>query len=133
LFYLFFNPIFNYSKGIPRNVISACGLLISNSNGMIIDKTLAEIVLKEKYMDQVINDRVEDLELRRIYKQMVLILQTDFSSISNSQEDFVKKVIEVTGIGRNSVLSRINELTKFGIFKQQRGGYNRVNKIISLE
>ena len=84
-------------------------------------------------MDQVINDRVEDLELRRIYKQMVSILRNDFNSISKSQEDFVKKVIEFTGIGRNSVLSRINELTKFGIFKQQRGGYNRVNKIISLE
>lgn len=125
--------IYNYSKGIPRNVISACSLLVSNSNGMKIDKTLAEIVLKEKYMDQVINDRVEDLELRRIYKQMVLVLQNDFNSIAKSQEEFVKKVNEITGIGRNSILSRINELTKFGIFKQQRGGYNRVNKIISLE
>jgi len=64
---------------------------------------------------------------------MVLVLKNDFNSIAKSQEDFVKKVGEITGIGRNSILSRINELTKFGIFKQQRGGYNRVNKIISLE
>ena len=125
--------IYNHSKGIPRNVISACSLLISNSNGIKIDKTLAEVVLKEKYMDQVINDRVEDLELRRIYKQMVVVLRNNFNGISNSQENFVKKIVEFTGIGRNSALSRINELTKFGIFKQQRGGHNRVNKIISLE
>jgi len=124
--------IFNYSKGIPRNIISACSLLIDNSNGKSINKDLAKSVLKEKYIDQVINDRVNDLELKRIFKQMVSILENEFKGTSNSQEDYVKRVMDLTGIGRNSALMRVNDLTKFGIFSQYKGGYNRVNKIISI-
>lgn len=124
--------VYNYSKGVPRNIISACSLLINNSNGYKIDKSLAEKILKEKYVEQVINDRVEDLELRNIYQLMVSILKNNFNGTAKSQEDYVKKVVEIVKVGRNSVLSRINDLTRFGIIKQYRGGYNRVNKIISM-
>ena len=105
---------------------------MDNSNTKSITKTLAEGVLKEKYIEQVINDRVEDLELKRAYKQMTMILETKFHGTANSQEDYVKEVMKVCNFGRNSILARINELTKFGIFVQYRGGYNRVNKIISF-
>lgn len=124
--------IFNYSKGIPRNIISACCLLLDNSNGKKINKKFTEKVLKERYLDQVINDRVEDLDLKRVYKQMVKVLEDDFKGSAQSQEDYVKKVMEVCNIGRNSALTRIGELVKFGVFNQYKGGYNRVNKIISL-
>lgn len=124
--------IFSYSKGIPRNIISACCLLIDNSNGKKITKKSTESILKEKYIEQVINDRVEDLELKRIFGQMTKILEEDFEGVANSQEDYVKKVMEVCHIGRNSTLDRIKDLVKFGIFNQYKGGYNRVNKIISF-
>ena len=125
--------IFNYSKGIPRNVISACSLLVDNSNGdEKISVSSTKKILKEKYIEQVINDRVSDLELKKIYKEMVNILEEDFQGTANAQEEYVKKVMETTNIGRNSVLSRIGDLSKFGIFKLYRGGYNRVNKIISF-
>lgn len=124
--------IFSYSKGIPRNIISACCLLLDNSNGKKINKKFTEKVLKERYLDQVINDRVEDLDLKRIYKQMVKVLEDDFKGSVPSQETYVKKVMEVCNIGRNSTLTRISELVKFGIFNQCKGGYNRVNKIISF-
>lgn len=124
--------IFSYSKGIPRNIISACCLLLDNSNGKKINKKFTEKVLKERYLDQVINDRVEDLDLKRIYKQMVKLLEDDFKGSAKSQEDYVKKVMEVCYIGRNSALTRVNELVKFGVFNQYKGGHNRVNKIISF-
>ncbi|HEC66238.1 MAG TPA: hypothetical protein ENI23_13185 [bacterium] len=124
--------IFNCAKGIPRNTISACSLLVDNTNGERVTKTRAEIILKERFTDRIINDRVDDLELKRIYKQMMDILKHHFNGTAKSQEDYVKKVKEMTGIGRNSILLRINDLTKFGIFVQYRGGYNRVNKIISF-
>ena len=114
--------VFNYSKGVPRNIISACSLLVDDSDNGKITKTIAEKVLKEKYVDQIIDDRIQDLELKRIYKQMVLVLEKEFNGIAKSQEDYVKRVMELSGIGRNSVLARINDLTKFGIFVQYRGG-----------
>jgi hypothetical protein len=125
--------VYSYSKGIPRNIVSACSLLVDNLNGYKeMTKTIAESILKERYIEQVINDRTEDLELKRIYRQMVDILQTHFNGTAKSQEDYVGKVMQLAGIGRNSALARIQDLTKFGIFVQYRGGYNRVNKIISL-
>ena len=127
------NIIFTYSKGIPRNVISACSLLVDNANGKeILNEEHAKKILKERYMEQIINDRVSDLELKRIFKQMVTVLENDFKGTATSQEDYVKRVMEITPIGRNSILSRIKDLDKFGIFKIYKGGYNRVNKIISF-
>ena len=125
--------IYNYSKGIPRNIISASSLLVDNLNGK--DKMTTEIaqkILNEKYFDQVINDRVTDLDLKRIYQQMVAVLESDFKGTATSQEDYVKRVMEIANIGRNSILARIGDLSRFGILKVYRGGYNRINKIISF-
>ena len=124
--------VYSYSKGIPRNIVSACKLLVDCSLNGKISKEFTESILKEKYVDQVINDRVEDLELRRIYRQMVEILKNDYEGVAKSQEDYVKIIIEKCNIGRNSAISRISDLVKFGVFKQYKGGYNRLNKIISF-
>jgi Cdc6-like AAA superfamily ATPase len=124
--------IHTYSKGIPRNIISACSLLVDVCNKEKITKKISEKVLKDRYFDQVINDRVEDLELRRIYKQMINLLKDEFDGTAKCQEDYIIKVRENTGLGRNSIMDRISELVKFGIFNQFRGGYNRINKILSL-
>ena len=72
------------------------------------------------------------MDLKRIYKQMTKILEENFSGTANSQEDYVKEVMDICKIGRNSALARINDLIKFGIFSQYKGGRNRVNKIISF-
>ena len=124
--------LFNFSKGIPRNIISACGILYNCSNGEPISNELTEKVLKEKYFDKVIEDNVEDLELKNIYKKMIDILKIDFQGTANSQEEFIEKITKKTSIGKNSAMSRINDLSRLGIFKLYKGGYNRLNKIISF-
>ena len=124
--------LYNFSQGIPRNIIGACGLLYNCNNGEPISNELTEKVLKDKYFDKVIEDNVEDLELKNIYKKMIDILKKDFQGTANSQEEFVVKVTKETSIGKNSAMSRINELSKLGIFKLYKGGYNRLNKIISF-
>jgi len=39
-------------------------------------------ILRERYTEQVINDRVTDLELRKIYRLMTKILEEDFNGIA---------------------------------------------------
>ncbi len=124
--------LFNFSKGIPRNIIGACGLLYNCSNGEQISNELTEKILKDKYFDKVIEDNIQDLELKNIYKKMIDILKDDFHGTANSQEEFVVKITKATNIGKNSAMSRINELSRLGIFKLYKGGYNRLNKIISF-
>ncbi len=124
--------IYDYSKGIPRNVISASNLVVNSSNGELEAKKIRK-VLETKFLDQIINDRVEDIGERAIYKQMIQVLKEDFNKKVTSQEDYWKKVGEKTGISRATILKRINYLAKLGVFRITKGGRNRVNKIISLE
>lgn len=123
--------IFNYSKGIPRNIISASGILLSENKSKINLK-IAKEILKDRYIDQIINDRVNDYELRRIYKNIIEVLEKEFSGIVNSQEEFTKKVSEILGFSRATILKRISDLCKFGIISFEKGGYNRLSKIIKL-
>lgn len=126
------NLIYTYSKGIPRNIISACSLLVSNSNGNKVSMNMAGKILQEEYINQVINDRVEDLELKRVYKQMISILKNEFNGAAKTKKDYVQKVMSDIGIGMNSVINRIKDLTRFGVITEFRGGYNRINKIIAF-
>ena len=126
------STLFRFSKGIPRNIISACGLLYNCSNGEPISNELTEKILKDKYFDKILEDNVQDLELKNIYKKMIDILKIEFQGTANSQEEFVEKITKATSIGKNSAMSRINELSRLGIFKLYKGGYNRLNKIISF-
>lgn len=127
-----FKLIFAYSKGTPRNIISACSLLISSTQGDVTYEAAQEI-LKFKYISKVIDDRVTDLELNRVFKQMIMILEKDFNGTANSQEEYIKKATEILGIGRNSLMNYISELSKFGVIRLYKGGYNRLNKIITIE
>lgn len=129
------DTIYSYSKGIPRNIVSASSILISDLISEKKDKInyqTAKEILKDKYIDQVINDRVTDSGLKDIYKWMVKILEEDFGGVVQSQEDYVKKIEASIGISRATILKRISDLCKFGIVSFQKGGYNRLSKIISL-
>lgn len=129
--------IFEYSKGIPRNIISACNLLFSSNDnngawGGQIDIDFADKILKDKYITQIIEDRVEDLQLRGVFNHMISILKHDFNGTAKSKESFVRAVKSSVGLGRNSAIDRIKDLERFGIVQEYRGGYNKVNRIISL-
>jgi len=124
--------IYDYSKGIPRNIISACGLLVNLDNGDL-SLDLAKKIFQSKYIEQLINDRVEDTNERLLFNRMVNILKEDFNNKSPSQEEYVKKIEEKVGISRVTILKKIDYLERIGVFRISRGGYNRVEKIISIE
>ena len=125
--------ISDYSKGIPRNVISACKLLFNKTNGKKVTAQEAERILSDEFITQVINDRVEDPEIKKLYETIITILKNDYGGSCPSQEEFVRKVSEQTRYGRNSLILRLKELSKFGILSIYRGGMRRQNKILSLK
>ena len=126
------NLIYSYSKGVPRNIISACNILIENLNGVKISGESSSRLLQERYVHQVINDRVEDQSERRIYMQMIDILKNDFGGRCDKQADYVLKINEKMGLGDMTVYKKIDALLKWGIFNYQKGGEKRRNKILSL-
>lgn len=128
-----YNIIFQYTKGIPRNIICASKNLVEqffhNEN---ISGVQAKQVLKEEYVGHIINDRIEDLGKRELYKQVVDMIDTEFKGEVRTQEEIINRLKDKAGIGRNRAIRIISDLSKFGIVGLARGGRNNVNKIISL-
>jgi len=126
--------VFEYTKGIPRNVICACRNLIDEymaaSNS--IDFTRARKILHESYTDQIINDRVEDPNRKEIHKKIIQIIEADFSGSVKTQAELVEKIKNKIGIGRNKTMTLIRDLQKFGLIHITFGGEKNKNKIISL-
>lgn len=128
-----FDCIYEYSQGIPRNVICASRSLVDNfRNEGNVKVENAQRILREVYTDKIINDRVEDPQLRAIYKRMVEIINKDFGGKVDSQEVFVKRMKEDLNVGRNRSFTLIDELNKFGVIIITKGGDNNNKKIIRL-
>lgn len=128
-----FDCIYEYSQGIPRNVICASRSLVDNfrqENKVVLAN--AQRILREVYTDKIINDRVEDPHTRAIFKRMVDIISKDFGGIVECQEFFVKKIKEDLNVGRNKSFTLIDDLHKFGVIIISKGGENNNKKIIRL-
>lgn len=125
--------IFKLTKGVPRYIISTCRVLYDKFVGEPISGEMVDKIFKDKVYEQIIKDRVEDSMLRAEYLQIISILKTDFGGVINSKLKLVEAIQQRTGLGKYTATKRINELLEFGIFSIRRGGYNRMNKLISLE
>lgn len=125
--------IFDYSKGIPRNIVCASRYLCDNFfEEKNVTEKMARQILKSDYIDQIINDRLESLQDREIYRGFIKILEEEFSDTFRTQEDFIKSIRENLGIGRNKSMRIISELNKFGLINITIGGLKNNTKIISL-
>lgn len=124
--------IYSRTNGVPRNIISACNLLYPQCCDSPLEYNYVNILMQDKYFDQVLNDRIEDTESREDYRKMIAILKEDFKGYCTSKVDYVEAVRNKTTIGHHSILAKIKDLIKFGIIIERRGGERRVSRILSL-
>lgn len=126
--------IYEYSKGIPRNIVCASKDLV---DGYIdkkqVTKIMAEEILKKSYLINIVYDRVEDLFEREQYLNIISIIENYFHGKVNSQELLVNVLKEKFNIGRNKTLFYVNQLHKFGLITLTRGGAARNKKVILLK
>ena len=126
-----YDIIQQYSKGIPRNIITIANTLIRD-NKLPISAGTAALKLKDNYAVNVLNDRVADPLLLDLYKQMIHILKSKFDSRAERQMDFLSAVTEVTSITEKTLCKRLGELQKMGLITITKGGPKRYTNIISL-
>lgn len=125
--------IYSHTDGIPRNTISACSLLFTKwQQGCPVQYDIANTLMKEKYFDQILNDRVEDRGIRETYRIMIEILKKDFLGMCQSKMDYIEKIKIQTGMGHSASVKGVNNLIKFGIITEKRGGDKRLCRILSL-
>lgn len=122
--------IYEYTKGIPRNIISACSLIFNKGK---VDINETKKTFKEDYSNKIIDDRIENEQEKLLLKNMLRILKDDFKCSAKSKENYIKLVQEQTGVGKNSIQRRITKLIDLGIFREYRGGENRLFKILTIE
>lgn len=128
-----FNCIYEYSRGIPRNIICASRSLADNfAHEDKVDLSNAQRILREVYTDKIINDRVENPAMRAIFKRIIEIISKQSGGMIESQELLAKKIKDDLNVGRNRSFSLIGELEKFGILVITKGGDNNNKKIIRL-
>ena len=124
--------LYNYSQGIPRNIISAANMLVA-SNIFPVSEKKTKRILKEEYINKIIVDRIEDRALRALYSEIVRVLKQDFQGTVDSQERLIQRLADRKIISRVTAIKHIQKLIDIGVFSIQKGGYNRLNKIISIQ
>lgn len=126
--------IYEYSKGIPRNIICASkDLSDSYINKKQVTKRMAEYLLKKEYIRNIINDRIDDFMEREQYLNIISTIENHFNGKVSSQESLAKELSRRYGIGRNKTLYYVGELHKFGLLTIVKGGSNRNTKVILLK
>lgn len=128
-----YRTIYEYSKGIPRNIICASKTLLDQFPfEKIITNEMASTMFKSSYIEQIIHDRIESRFKRDEYIKVINIIKDKWKGKVEKQEDLVNFLQEEMKMGRNKVLEMVNNLTKFGIVSISKGGHLNTKKIISL-
>ena len=122
--------IFKYSRGIPRNIICASKLLVDEYiNKDLVNVQEANSILKEEYIDKIINDREENPKRKLLYKSIMKIILNDFKGTSTNQTELTKAIKTKLNIGTNRSMGFLSDLCKFGLLEFYKGGRNNSEKI----
>jgi hypothetical protein len=127
------NLILEYTNGVPRNVLTICGKLWdATPENQKITSAFAKPFLIEIYADAIIEDRSHDPSTLPIYKDIIKILDQQPTKAIESKEKLTQEIIRLSGRGRCICIKYINDLIKWGLINEQRGGTKRTNKILTL-
>lgn len=129
-----YDVIYKFSKGIPRNIICASRALVDRYiNEDSVNFSQAKKILKEEYIDKIINDRESNPKKKILYKSIIRIIIEDFNGSSPNQTELTKILSDKLKIGKNKGMNLLSDLSKFGLVEFSTGGINNNQKIISVK
>ena len=125
--------ILKYTCGITRNALTICDTLYNTTpEGEKITIGFALPIIKSQYPNAVIEDRATDATLVPIYKGIIEAMQNAPDNMFDSKELLIRQICRVSGRGRCLILEYINDLIKWGLIEEKRGGMKRTNRILTL-
>lgn len=126
--------VHKYSRGIPRNIICASRVLVDQFiEGDIVSGKDAKNLLKEEYIDKIINDREENPKKKSLYKDIMKVLMNDFHGSATNQTILTQALRAKFNIGKNKGMTLLSDLHKFGLLEYYKGGRNNSEKIWSVK
>lgn len=129
-----YDLVFEYSKGIPRNIICACKTLVD----AYYDKTSisykqAKQLLKGEYIDKIINDRVEDRKRKEELSSIITLMTNHYHDRPMNQSELLDVIKMKLNIGKNKAMYLLMDLNRYGLAEYTLGGRNNVEKIWSIK
>jgi len=129
-----YEVIYKFSKGIPRNIICASRALVDRYiNEDSVNYSQTKKILKEEYIDKIINDRESNPKKKLLYKSIIRIIVEDFNGTSPNQTELLNTLTDKLKIGKNKGINLLSDLYKFGLLEFSTGGVNNNQKITSVK
>jgi len=125
--------IYRNSGGIPRNILSACDLILSSSEDEEIEEEEVSLLLKNEFSKKVIYDMTEDEKERELLIKIYEVIKTDFNGEIMAEKELHEKLSEKLGIlSVATCRKKIRQLNKFGLINITKGenSWNNTIKII---
>jgi len=123
------SAIMDYSKGVPRNVLTAANGLIKAFKPPI-EEFQARQYLDRAYPKHVIEDRIEDPQLKREYQLIVDVVREGKQFDGKvALLDTIQAKLEIS---KNTARRRVDDLIKMGVLQRTIAGATRRTNIISL-
>ena len=113
--------IFNHSGGIPRNILSACDLLLSNFEDGEIDLDLASLLLKGEFAKKVIYDMTLEGYEREYLMQLYDVVRNDFNGEISKEKDLTDYMEKNKGWSNKTTSKRLRKLFGFGLLNINKG------------
>lgn len=112
--------IYSFSAGIPRNILSACDLLLMGAveeDIKSIDGTFTSKKLQSEFAYKIISERIKDITARENLKRVYDFIKLEFKGKVNQEREFQRKFIEVYGGANMTLRKRTRKLEKLGLIE----------------
>ena len=114
--------VYNHTGGIPRNILSACDLIINNlQEGEEIDEEEIPIILRKDLSKKVIYDMTDDEGERDLLMQLYSIIKTKFNGEISKEKELHKELMDKLGWSNKTSRKRIRKLNKIGLISITKG------------
>jgi len=115
------NLIHGHSGGIPRNILSACDLILTSSDGKNIEEDEVPLTLRNEFAKKVIWDMTVEGNERDYLTDLYNTIKVDFSGEIFKEKDLHDKLNEKFGWAMKSSRKRIRILNKIGLITITKG------------
>lgn len=129
--------IYQYSRGIPRNILTCCSTLLHYSeatNLSVINNGVAEQILKEEYAKNVTKERITDETERQTLNLVYDIIDKDYKGAVSSEQDlfnYIKKKKTELGIKNKITLRKyLGKLEKLRLIDIRRNPKEKWKNLI---
>jgi len=125
--------IHTVSKGIPRNIVSACDMCLTHAvthDLKEINEYEATKVLRENYAQKILNERVFNDSKRKMLLLLYETIKNEFNGVIKKEENLIKYMHNKHGWSRVSTKNRLRMLERLGLVEIRKSAKDMWTNII---